>query len=35
MTPTASLNLQTTQRVGLIMDDDETAYVEEVRDLAV
>ena len=35
MTPTPSLSLQITQVVGLITDNDETAYREEVRDLAV
>jgi hypothetical protein len=33
MTPTPSLSLQTTV-IGLITDNDETAYTEEVRDLA-
>ena len=34
-TPAPSLSLQTTQVVGLITDNDETAYREEVKDLAV
>jgi hypothetical protein len=34
MTPTPSLSLPTTQH-SLITDNDETAYREEVRDLAV
>ena len=34
MTPTPSLSLQTTQQC-LITDNNETAYREEVRDLAV
>jgi hypothetical protein len=34
-TPTPSLSLLTTQVVGLITDNDETAYWEEVRELAV
>ena len=34
-TPTPSLSLPMTTVVGLITDNDETAYREEVRDLAV
>jgi hypothetical protein len=34
-TPTPSLSLQTTTLVGLITDNNETAYREEVRGLAV
>jgi hypothetical protein len=34
-TPTPSLSLLTTQVVGLIIDNGETAYREEVRELAV
>jgi tRNA A37 threonylcarbamoyltransferase TsaD len=35
MTPTPSLSLLTTTVVGLITDNNKTAYREEVRDLAV
>jgi hypothetical protein len=34
-TPTPSLSLQTTTVVGLITNNDETAYREEVRDLSM
>ena len=35
MTPTPSSSLQMTTLVGLITDNDETVYREEVRDLVV